>query len=136
MSARQFNIKAKPPEEAPVTAYHVHIYFDKSSEAAAIAMARKIDELFPGVVEDVHRVGKVGPHTQSNLGMTITAESFGDVLRWLQLNSQGLSILVHPRTGDEWKDHLECALWLGKPVELNMDFFEAFRPKAPKAPAP
>jgi DOPA 4,5-dioxygenase len=43
---------------------------------------------------------------------------------WLQLNSRGLSILVHPHTGDEAKDHLEFAIWLGRQLPLNDAFFK------------
>jgi aromatic ring-cleaving dioxygenase len=138
MCGDYFNLKAAKTEEptpVPVTAYHVHIYFDAASEKTALETARKIDELFPGAVEDAHRVGKVGPHTLNNIGVTITPESFGEIVSWLQMNRKDLSILVHPRTGDEWRDHMDCALWLGKPVDLNMKFLNHFKPGAPKGPA-
>lgn len=138
MSIKNFNTKArKPAEEPQVDAYHVHIYFEKgaASEIDALRTAKAIDELFPGAVEDLHRVGRVGPHTELNIGVTITAESFGKVVSWLQVNNPGLSILIHPRTGDEWNDHINCSMWLGKPVPYNMAFFEPFRPQAPKGPS-
>ena len=34
-------------------------------------------------------------------------------LPWLMLNRDGLSILLHPGTGDAYADHIEYAVWLG-----------------------
>ncbi|TAL38010.1 MAG: hypothetical protein EPN97_04380 [Alphaproteobacteria bacterium] len=135
----KFNTKsARPsaPPEPEVTAYHVHIYFEPGKEADAIETAKQLDERFPGAVEGIHRVGLVGPHAQKNIGMTIDADSFGEIVGWLQMNRKAdLSILVHPRTGDEWRDHIDCPLWLGKPVPFNMDFFKGMEPAKPKGPS-
>jgi len=35
------------------------------------------------------------------------------------LNREGLSVLVHPSTGDSHGDHLERSLWLGEKLKLN-----------------
>lgn len=139
MSIKKFNLKASKPEAEPeVTAYHVHIYYDAGREADAIETAKQLDERFPGKVDGIHRVGLVGPHAQKNIGMTIDADSFGEIVSWLQMNRKAtLSILVHPRTGDEWKDHIDCPLWLGKPTPFNLEWFKGMEPpetKAPKAP--
>lgn len=140
MCGEYFNIRAlrsSEPVPAAPDAYHIHIYFKpgEASEKNALEVARKLDSLFPHAVEDMHRVGKVGPHTEANIGLTIAASSFGDVLGWLQMNSKGLSILIHPRTGDELVDHGDAALWLGKPVPFNEKFFDQFRPQTPKGPS-
>lgn len=139
MTKKIFNVKATPAraDEFKPNAYHIHIYFKagEASEKNAIEVARAIDARFPGAVEDMHRVGKVGPHTEPNIGITITPESFGAVLGWLQMNNKGLSILIHPRTGDELLDHGDAALWLGKPVAFNEAFFDLFRPAPPKGPS-
>lgn len=138
MCGDYFNLNARrgEPLQPPVTGYHIHIYFEAGgeSEKSALEVARRIDALFPGAADDFHRVGKVGPHTAPNIGLSLAPESFGEVVGWLQRNSQGLSILVHPRTGDEVADH-EAALWLGKPVPLNMAFFESLKPVPPKGPS-
>jgi len=134
-----FNLKAGREAPKPeVTAYHVHIYFEKGAESEknAVETAQTLAEKFPGAVLDAHRVGRVGPHTEPNIGVTITPESFGEVVGFLQMNNKGLSILIHPRTGDELVDHGDAALWLGKPVPFNQKFFDQFRAKPPKAPAP
>ena len=44
-----------------------------------------------------------------NLGARL--EEFGKVVPWLMLNREGLSVLVHPSTGDGYGDHLVRSLW-------------------------
>lgn len=108
--------------------YHIHIYFDKDdamSEFAAQELADKLEMLFEDDVKGVHRVKEVGPHTKHNVEVDATKEGFGEIVAWLQLNNEaGLSILIHPETGDLRGDHHEAAMWIGKPVEMNEDFFD------------
>ena len=42
-------------------------------------------------------------------------------LPWLMLNRDGLSILLHPGTGDPYADHINHAGWLGRVVPLRMN---------------
>lgn len=109
--------------------YHIHIYFNAAAQKKAEAVANDLQRRFPDAVEDVHRVGKVGPHTTQNIGVVIKPEGFGEVVGWLQRHSEGLSILVHPVSNDDLKDHADAAMWIGKPVDLNLGFF---RPRPPK----
>ena len=46
--------------------------------------------------------------------------SFPYVVGWLALNHGALDVFVHPNTGDELRDHRDCALWLGKSYVLNL----------------
>ena len=41
-------------------------------------------------------------------------DEFGKVVPWLMLHREGLSVLVHPSTGDGYGDHMERSLWLGE----------------------
>ena len=45
---------------------------------------------------------------------------FPKIVPWLMLNRGGLSVLVHPNTGDAYHDHAINALWLGKPLRLRL----------------
>ncbi|MBI3440594.1 MAG: DOPA 4,5-dioxygenase family protein [Proteobacteria bacterium] len=136
-----FNRTAKKqgePYQPPVQDYDIHIYFesDAPSKKTAGQVALEIKRLFPDAVLDIHRLdAKVGPHTAPNWAVNITPESFGEVVSWLQRHSEGLSILIHPHTGDEIADHTNSALWLGKPIELNIAFFEKSKPTPPKGPS-
>ena len=123
MPANNFNKNALPP----VINYDIHIYFEpgQKSETTAYELAQRIIAFFPNAVEKhtPQKVGIVGPHLAHNYEVDLKPEAFGKVVAWLQRNSEGLSILIHPHTGDEAKDHLESSLWLGKQREFNPEFF-------------
>jgi DOPA 4,5-dioxygenase len=46
-------------------------------------------------------------------------EEFGRIVPWLMLNREGLTVLVHPSTGDSLGDHLDRSLWLGQVLRLK-----------------
>ena len=48
---------------------------------------------------------------------------FSLIVPWLLLNRRGLTILVHPETGDDYEDHAQHALWLGAILPLRLDAF-------------
>jgi DOPA 4,5-dioxygenase len=37
------------------------------------------------------------------------------------LNRAGLDVLVHPETGEDYEDHAYHALWLGRPLALDLE---------------
>jgi DOPA 4,5-dioxygenase len=57
-------------------------------------------------------------------------EQFQRLVPWLMLNRSGLSILVHPSTGDDYEDHARFALWLGPALTLNLEALRRAEPKA------
>ncbi len=48
-------------------------------------------------------------------------------LPWLMLNRDGLSILLHPGTGDAYADHIDYAVWLGSVLPLRMNVLRKSR---------
>jgi aromatic ring-cleaving dioxygenase len=42
-------------------------------------------------------------------------------LPWLMLNRDGLTILLHPGTGDPYADHTDHAVWFGAVLPLRLD---------------
>ena len=48
-------------------------------------------------------------------------DAFQSVVPWLMLNREGLDVLVHPLSNDEYDDHTINALWLGTPVALKIE---------------
>ena len=46
---------------------------------------------------------------------------FAELVPWLALNRRGLTLLLHPETGDALADHSTHVMWLGESVELNLD---------------
>ena len=103
--------------------YHAHIYFDQVSSDMAVKLCRGAGELFPLSVGHHHRK-LVGPHPCWSCQLSFEPELFGEVIPWLALNRNGLTIFTHPSTGDHYKDHTDHAIWMGKIETLNLSMFQ------------
>lgn len=55
----------------------------------------------------------------------VATVDFSHVVGWLALNHGSLDVFIHPNTGDELRDHRDCALWLGKSHVLNLAAFRS-----------
>jgi aromatic ring-cleaving dioxygenase len=120
-------------EEKPMTAfadpssiqsYHAHIYYDAQSRSAAAAVREQIQGAFT-VEMGRWRDEPVGPHPQAMYQIAFGADQFPRLVPWLMLNREGLTVLVHPNTGDAYRDHAEHALWLGAKLALRLDILKA-----------
>ncbi|KAF1055521.1 MAG: hypothetical protein GAK43_00316 [Stenotrophomonas maltophilia] len=110
-----------PTAPRPYTAiqsYHAHIYFDEDSHTKAALLRRWVAERFPVELGDWN-LGPRGPHVTPSFYFGFTNELLSIVLPWLQLNSLGLTILLHPNTGDGRADHLYYALWVNRSQPVN-----------------
>ena len=105
-----------------ITGYHAHIYFNEETFAQASALCDLAGELFPLSVGRKHQK-PVGPHTMWSCQLAFAPETFGAIIPWLALNRQGLTVFIHPETGDDLKDHTDHALWMGSMERLNLDIF-------------
>lgn len=118
-----------------IEGYHLHIYHGANDRAAADRVAQSVETLFADdLIRSSHAIGAVGPHTAPNVAVYIRSEGFGRIVQWLQMNSEGLSILIHPETGDDLKDHLDGSMWLGKQMDYNQRFFDMLRSKTNMQP--
>jgi len=110
-----------PHEISEIVSYHAHIYFD-STEARTIAaeLRDQISQRFSVQVGRWHDVN-VGPHTRAMYQVAFAPELFPKLVPWLMLNSQGLSVLIHPNTDSPHDDHVEHALWLGDKLDVKAD---------------
>jgi DOPA 4,5-dioxygenase len=104
---------------AEIASYHAHIYFDPESQRPeAMALREAAQERFAVNLGRV-RDGPVGPHSQAMFQIAFEPELFGTLVPWLMLNNRGLSILVHPNTTNEKRDHLLDAVWIGRPLPVD-----------------
>ncbi|KAJ1921476.1 hypothetical protein IWQ60_006751 [Tieghemiomyces parasiticus] len=110
---------------SPIAAYDIHVYFDHTNvDQTQIAQQfhAHIAKTFPNLRLFGLCRGPVGPHATGMFqGIIGTPEEFGVVVPWLTLNRRGLSILLHPHTGDDVADHSIYAIWIGEQMPINLD---------------
>ena len=118
---------AKPMTHDPaqIAEYHAHIYYDPAtSRGRAERVRERVAAAFPQA-----RVGRwhdelVGPHPQSMYQVAFPSEMLAKFVPWLMLNRDGLTVLLHPETGDNLSDHSVHAAWFGAVLPLRLDVFK------------
>lgn len=102
-----------------ITSFHAHVYYDPTTRETAEQVRQGLSDRFQvqlGRWHDQH----VGPHTQSMYQVAFACDQFDQVVPWLMLHRGGLTILVHPNTGNAVADHTDHALWLGEKLAVNL----------------
>jgi aromatic ring-cleaving dioxygenase len=104
--------------------YHAHIYYDpRNTRSRAARLRQRVAAEFPHA-----RLGRwhdelVGPHTQSMYQIAFASDLLAAFLPWLMLNRDGLTVLLHPETGNDYRDHTAHAAWLGGVLPLRLEAF-------------
>jgi DOPA 4,5-dioxygenase len=123
--AQQDTKTKAPPDPQAITEYHAHIYYDpRSTKDKAGRLRERVAERFPQA-----RVGRwhdelVGPHLRSMYQVAFPGEMLAAFVPWLMLNRDGLAILLHPETGNAYRDHTAHAAWFGEVLPLRLEAFE------------
>ena len=104
--------------------YHAHVYFGP----ATVEQARALRELAMVELASAASIGRfheklVGPHPHWSFQMAFGADSFEQVIGWLESKRAGLDVLVHGETGDDYADHTAHAMWLGNDAPLDLSGF-------------
>jgi len=66
----------------------------------------------------------VGPHLRSMYQIAFPRALLASFLPWLMLNRDGLTVLLHPGTGNPYADHTDHAAWLGGTLPLRLDVLD------------
>lgn len=106
-----------------ISAYHAHVYFSEAEEADAQAVCEEVRDRFGAVMGRMHR-RPVGPHPRPSCQLAFPAEAFAAIMPWLSLNRRGLTVFIHPETGDELRDHRDHAMWMGSMPDLDLTIFD------------
>lgn len=118
-----------------MTPYDIHTYWNNNSPAdrkRAEEFRAKIEKEFAAEIEAgdirIYKMwdGPLGPHPTLMFEIDFKKpEVFTKVVPFYQLNHGKLSVLIHPHTGDDYKDHTEHAMWLGHKVHLDLEGMKA-----------
>lgn len=104
--------------------YHAHVYYDPATtRGKAERLRERIAERFPEAVLGRWHDAHVGPHPGSTYQVAFPASMLAAFVPWLMLNRDGLDVLLHPETGDDYADHARHAVWFGRSLPLKLEQF-------------
>ncbi|MBL8170305.1 MAG: DOPA 4,5-dioxygenase family protein [Acidobacteria bacterium] len=107
-----------PRAYTDIKSYHAHFYFDEDTYEKAALVRKWVIERFPVELGNWNLQPR-GPHVTPSFYFGFTNDLLPIVVPWLQLNSLGLTILLHPNTDDPRADHLYYTLWVNRSQAVN-----------------
>ncbi|MBL8839326.1 MAG: DOPA 4,5-dioxygenase family protein [Alphaproteobacteria bacterium] len=103
-----------------IESYHAHVYFDAASRDRAWALRERAGRELKATVGRFHERA-VGPHPQWSYQLEFAPAELANIVPWLMLHRDGLTVFLHPNTGDAVADHTRHAAWMGSMQALNLD---------------
>ena len=102
--------------------YHAHVYFDADSKPDARYICEEAVARFGVQMGRMHD-RPVGPHPEPSCQLLADPDQFAQLLPWLALHRNGLTVFIHPNTGNHLEDHRDHAIWLGGSQTLDLSIF-------------
>ena len=125
MSKNSAASEAPGKNPGAIADYHAHVYYDPAkSRGRAERLRQRVAAEFP-----IAKLGRwhdelVGPHPQSMYQIAFGSDMLAKFVPWLMLNRDGLTVLLHPETGDNHADHSAHAAWFGAVLPLRLEVFK------------
>jgi DOPA 4,5-dioxygenase len=88
-------------------------------------LRERVAAAFPDATLGRWHDAPVGPHPQSMYQIAFPRALLASFVPWLMLNRDGLTILLHPGTGNAYADHTDHAVWFGSMLPLRLDVLRA-----------
>ena len=107
-----------PRPYTDIKSYHAHFYFDDDNYEKAALVRKWTIERFPVELGNWNLEPR-GPHVTPSFYFGFTNDLLPILVPWLQLNSLGLTILLHPNTDNPRADHLYYTLWVNRSQPVN-----------------
>ncbi|KAM6500980.1 DOPA 4,5-dioxygenase [Amanita muscaria] len=114
--------------DSEIKEWHFHIYFHQNNAAehqAALELRDAVlrlrqDGAFVAVPLFRVNMDPMGPHPVGSYEIWVPSETFASVFSYLCMNRGKLSVLVHPLTREQLKDHEIRNAWIGPSFPLNL----------------
>ncbi|KAH9890522.1 DOPA-like domain-containing protein [Cubamyces lactineus] len=114
--------------DSEIKEWHFHIYFHQRNaeehhaalELRDAVLRLRRDGAFVAVPLFRVNTDPIGPHPVGSYEIWCPSESFAAVYSYLCLNRGNLSVLIHPLTREERKDHEIRQAWLGPSFPLDL----------------
>ena len=103
-----------------ISGFHAHLYFDESQIETAKAIRAACQAEFTLDLGAIN-LNPVGPHPVMSTQLGFATVDFERMFYWLLANRQQLDVLIHPLTGDDYLDHTDGAVWLGRSYQLKLE---------------
>jgi aromatic ring-cleaving dioxygenase len=104
---------------AGITGYHAHVYYDPGTKPVAAQLRDAVARRFAVRLGRWHDA-PIGPHPCGSYQIAFAPGLSGELIPWLALNRRGLTVFVHPETGDAIADHSAHVIWLGESRNLDL----------------
>lgn len=111
-------LPVRPRPYTDIESYHAHIYFDEDNYQKAVLLHTWTAERFHVELGNWNLTPR-GPHVTPSFYFGFGTDLLPIIVPWLQLNSLGLTILIHPNTDDPRADHLYYTLWVNRSQPVN-----------------
>ena len=109
-------------ESSDIRSYHAHVYFDADTREEARRVREAVQARFDVKMGRWHEK-PVGPHPCWSYQIAFEPPVLDELVPWLMVNREGLTVFLHPNTGDGLADHTDHVAWLGPSADLDVDFF-------------
>ncbi|MGE0313027.1 MAG: DOPA 4,5-dioxygenase family protein [Lautropia sp.] len=100
--------------------WHAHVYFDADTVDIANEVCERAARELPVARGRMHH-RPVGPHPAWSCQLAFGPDAIGLLTAWLTLHRRGLTVFMHPDTGDALPDHRDRAVWFGESRVLDLD---------------
>lgn len=105
--------------------YHAHIYYRADTKSEAQKLRALIQVTYPHLPVSPMVDYAVGPHLYPMFQVGLSDRDLDVMIREVKPFSQTLSILFHPLIRDDLIAHTDEAMWIGKPLPVNVEFLSA-----------
>ncbi|KIY51854.1 hypothetical protein FISHEDRAFT_64017 [Fistulina hepatica ATCC 64428] len=116
------------PIDPSNNAFDFHIYYMQgvlAQKEFARQLHERIRREFPEMRIYQFWERPVGPHPVAMFEVnTFTPHQTGTLFSWLAVNRGPCSVMIHPNTGDQYRDHTDLVTWMGPPWPLNTELLK------------